>query len=334
MTDLPMTDPPMTDLPTTDLPMTDLPALVSDGFSPELWRDVPGFADLTDITYHRGVEAGGRQQPWARIAFNRPEVRNAFSPRSVDELIRALRHAAQTPSLVAVLLTGNNPSPKDGGYSFCSGGDQRFRGASGYEYGRTDVAGRTASGIENGGRLHILEAQYLIRTMPKVVVAVVDGWAAGGGHSLHVVADLTLACRQHGRFKQTDATVGSFDGGYGSALLARQVGQKRARQIFFLAQTYSADQAEAWGAVNQVVDHAAVETTAIAWAATIAAQSPQAIRMLKFAFNLADDGLAGQQRFAAEATRLAYGTAEGAEGRDAFLERREPRWEAFRKEIL
>jgi naphthoate synthase len=170
--------------------------------------------------------------------------------------------------------------------------------------------------------------------MPKVVIAVVDGWAAGGGHSLHVVADLTLACREHGQFKQTDATVGSFDAGYGSALLARQVGQKRAREIFFLAETYSAEQAETWGAVNRAVDHASVEATAVAWARTIAAQSPQAVRVLKFAFNLEDDGLAGQQMFAAEATRLAYGTAEGAEGRDAFLERRKPQWDAFRRQIL
>ncbi|MDR2453606.1 MAG: 1,4-dihydroxy-2-naphthoyl-CoA synthase [Bifidobacteriaceae bacterium] len=332
--------------------MTGLPALASDGFTPELWRDVPGFAALADITYHRGVErgpdrgaapapgAGERDQPWVRIAFNRPEVRNAFSPRTVDELIAALRHAAETPDVLAVLLTGNNPSPKDGGYSFCAGGDQRFRGARGYEYARTDEPGPSgASGPSGGagagaGRLHILEAQHLIRAMPKVVIAVVDGWAAGGGHSLHVVADLTLACRQHGRFKQTDATVGSFDAGYGSALLARQVGQKRARQIFFLAQAYTAEQAEAWGAVNSAVDHSAVEATALAWAAQIAAQSPQAVRLLKFAFNLADDGLAGQQLFAGEATRLAYGTAEAAEGRDAFLQGRPPQWEPFRRQIL
>jgi naphthoate synthase len=337
--------------------MTPLPALVSDGFTAERWRDVPGFENLADITYHRGVDRGAprgeRDQPWVRIAFNRPEVRNAFSPRTVDELIAALRHAAQSANVVAVLLAGNNPSPKDGGYSFCSGGDQRFRGASGYHYERTDqdggatlaaspnpagarqnTAAVSAAPGDSPGRLHVLEAQQLIRSMPKVVVAVVDGWAAGGGHSLHVVADLTLACREHGRFKQTDATVGSFDAGYGSALLARQVGQKRAREIFFLAEAYTAEQAEAWGAVNRAVDHTAVETTAIRWAETIAAQSPQALRLLKFAFNLADDGLAGQQLFAGEATRLAYGTAEGAEGRDAFLERRPPRWEPFRKQIL
>jgi naphthoate synthase len=315
--------------------------LLSDGFTADLWMAVTGFEDFTDVTYHRGVDrsAGGlTEQPWVRIAFNRPEVRNAFSPHTVDELIAVLRHAATSPDVVAVLLTGNGPSPKDGGYAFCSGGDQRFRGASGYVYdapvGDAAPAPPPASPPYGGGRLHILEAQTLIRTMPKVVIAVVDGWAAGGGHSLHVVCDLSIACREHGLFKQTDATVASFDAGYGSALLARQVGQKRAREIFFLAETYTAEQAEAWGAVNRAVPHAEVEDTAIAWAAQIAAQSPAAIRVLKFAFNLADDGLAGQQMFAAEATRLAYGTDEGAEGRDAFLEHRSPDWAPFRRQIL
>ncbi len=165
--------------------------------------------------------------------------------------------------------------------------------------------------------------------MPKVVIAVVDGWAAGGGHSLHVVADLSIACREHARFKQTDADVGSFDGGYGSAYLARQVGQKRAREIFFLAREYSAEDAERWGAVNEVAEHGDLEPLALEYARTIAGKSPQAIRMLKFAFNLADDGLAGQQVFAGEATRLAYLTDEAVEGRDAFLEHRAPDWSAF-----
>jgi naphthoate synthase len=295
---------------------------------------VAGFEHLTDMTYHQGLDAG-QGAPWVRIAFNRPEVRNAFSPHTVDELIQCLRHAAESPQVVAVLLAGNGPSPKDGGWAFCSGGDQRFRGPNGYEYARTDQEPPADGAAQRpAGRLHVIEAQHLIRTMPKVVIAVVDGWAAGGGHSLHVVADLTLACRQHGRFKQTDATVGSFDAGYGSGLLARQVGQKRARQIFFLAQTYTAEQAEAWGAVNQAVAHDDVEQTAIDWARTVAQQSPQAIRLLKFGFNLEDDGLAGQQMFAAEATRLAYSTAEGAEGRDAFLEHRPPNWDAFRKQVL
>jgi naphthoate synthase len=287
-----------------------------------------------------------RDQPWARVAFNRPEVRNAFSPRTVDELIAVLRHVAALPDVAAVLLTGNGPSLKDGGWAFCSGGDQRHRGPSGYEdapttpveaadgvraVGRAPAPGALPAGR---GRLHILEAQQLIRTMPKVVIAVVDGWAAGGGHSLAVVCDLALACREHGRFKQTDATVGSFDAGYGSALLARQAGQKRAREIFFLAREYSAEQAAAWGVINETAAHSDVEDAAIGYARMVAAQSPQALRALKFAFNLADDGLAGQQLFAAEATRLAYGTPEAREGRDAFLERRDPEWEPYRNQIL
>jgi naphthoate synthase len=307
--------------------MSDLPLRVSATFDPSRWRDIPGFEDLTDITYHRGVDRGEpseQDQPVVRIAFNRPEVRNAFTPQTVDQFIRVLRHAAETPEVVTVLLTGNGPSAKDGGWAFCSGGDQRVRGRSGYEHAPGSGA----------GRLHILEAQHLIRTMPKVVVALVDGWAAGGGHSLHVVADLSIACREHGLFKQTDATVGSFDAGYGSALLARQVGQKRAREIFFLAQTYTADQAVAWGAANEAVAHADVEARGWEYAQIIAAQSPQAIRVLKFAFNLPDDGMAGQQIFAAEATRLAYGTAEGMEGRDAFLQHRPPEWAPYRNQIL
>jgi naphthoate synthase len=179
------------------------------------------------------------------------------------------------------------------------------------------------------GRLHILEVQRLMRTMPKVVIAVVNGWAAGGGHSLHVVADLTIASRQHGKFKQTDATVGSFDAGYGSALLARQIGQKRAREIFFLAREYSAEDMVAMGAVNEAIDHERLEEVALEYAADIARQSPQAIRMLKFAFNLADDGLAGQQVFAGEATRMAYMTDEAVEGKEAFLEKRSPDWSSF-----
>src|SRR5690606_29638421 len=171
--------------------------------------------------------------------------------------------------------------------------------------------------------------QRLMRTTPKPVVAVVNGWAAGGGHSLHVVADLTIASREHGRFKQTDATVGSFDAGYGSALLARQVGQENARAIFFLAREYSAEEMVRLGAVNEAVDHERLEEVALEYAADINRQSPQAIRMLKFAFNLADDGMAGQQVFAGEATRLAYMTDEAVEGRDAFLQKRDPDWSSF-----
>ena len=314
-----------------------LPTPVSDTFDPTRWRTVDGFEDLTDITYHRGYarpapdQAGTgalpRDLPVVRVAFDRPEVRNAFRPHTVDELYRVLDHARTTSDVGTVLLTGNGPSPKDGVWAFCSGGDQRIRGRSGYQY----ASGETAEGVDpaRAGRLHILEVQRLIRTMPKVVVALVNGWAAGGGHSLHVVADLSIASREHARFMQTDANVGSFDGGYGSALLARQVGQKRAREIFFLAREYSADQALAWGAVNDVVDHAQIEEAGLEYARIIATKSPQAVRMLKFAFNLADDGLAGQQVFAGEATRLAYLTDEAVEGRDAFLERREPDWSGF-----
>ncbi|WP_324649504.1 1,4-dihydroxy-2-naphthoyl-CoA synthase [Georgenia sp. H159] len=304
-------------------------------FDPRRWRRVEGF-DLTDLTYHRAVDEQGADLPAVRIAFDRPEVRNAFRPHTVDELYRALDHARMTSDVAAVVLTGNGPSPKDGGWAFCSGGDQRIRGRDGYRYETDDAdphaeTARRREQIDpaRAGRLHILEVQRLIRTMPKVVIAAVSGWAAGGGHSLNVVCDLSIASRQHARFKQTDANVGSFDAGYGSGLLARQVGDKRAREIFFLAREYSAQDAERWGVVNEVVDHADLETTALGYALTIAGKSPQAIRMLKLAFNMVDDGLAGQQVFAGEATRLAYMTDEAAEGRDAFLERRDPDWSRF-----
>ncbi|MEV8164411.1 1,4-dihydroxy-2-naphthoyl-CoA synthase [Rothia kristinae] len=316
----------------TDTASADLPAVVSETFDPARWRVVEGFEDLTDVTYHRQVERDQtgrviRDLPCVRIAFDRPEVRNAFRPSTVDELYRVLDHARMTGDVGTVLLTGNGPSPKDGGWAFCSGGDQRIRGRDGYRY----AEGETAETIDpaRAGRLHILEVQRLIRTMPKVVIAVVSGWAAGGGHSLHVVCDLTIASREHGKFKQTDATVGSFDAGYGSALLARQVGQKFAREIFFLAREYSAQRMLEMGAVNEVVDHARLEETALEYTADIARQSPQAIRMLKFAFNLPDDGMVGQQVFAGEATRLAYMTDEAVEGRDAFLGKRDPDWSAY-----
>jgi naphthoate synthase len=281
-------------------------------FDKAQWKPVAGF-ELTDISYHRHVSLGV-----VRIGFSRPEVRNAFRPQTVDELYRALDHARMLADVGVVLLTGNGPSPKDGGWAFCSGGDQRVRGESGYQY-------------EEGGagRLHILEVQRLIRAMPKVVIAMVSGWAAGGGHSLNVVCDLSIASRQHAKFKQTDADVGSFDAGYGSALLARQVGQKNAREIFFLGETYDAQRAYELGVVNRVVDHENLEVEALKMAEAILAKSPTAIRMLKYAFNAADDGLLGQQLFAGEATRLAYGTKEAQEGRDAFLEKRKPDWSDF-----
>jgi naphthoate synthase len=290
-------------------------------FDPSLWKPIEGF-DFTDITYHRALDQGT-----VRIAFNRPEVRNAFRPHTVDELYRALDHARMSSDVGCVLLTGNGPSPKDGGWAFCSGGDQRIRGRSGYQY----ASGETAETVDpaRAGRLHILECQRLIRFMPKVVIAVVPGWAAGGGHSLHVVCDLTIASAEHAKFKQTDADVGSFDGGYGSAYLARQVGQKFAREIFFLGRTYSAEDMYKMGAVNEVVPHAELETTALQWAREINGKSPTAQRMLKYAFNLIDDGLVGQQLFAGETTRLAYMTDEAVEGRDSFLEKRAPDWSNY-----
>lgn len=294
---------------------------ISTLFDPAAWKPVPGFT-FTDITYHRAVDQGT-----VRIAFNRPEVRNAFRPLTVDELFTALDHARSTTDVGCVLLTGNGPSPKDGGWAFCSGGDQRIRGRDGYKY----ADGDTAESIEPGraGRLHILEVQRLIRFMPKIVICVVPGWAAGGGHSLHVVSDLTLASQEHARFKQTDADVASFDGGYGSAYLARQVGQKFAREIFFLGREYTADQAHQMGMVNAVVPHADLEKVALEWASEINAKSPMAQRMLKFSFNMLDDGLVGQQIFAGEATRLAYMTDEAQEGRESFLEKRDPDWSEF-----
>lgn len=296
--------------------------MISELFDPGAWLPVAGFEDLTDVTYHRAADQGT-----VRVAFDRPEVRNAFRPRTVDELYRCLDHARMTGDVGCVLLTGNGPSPKDGGWAFCSGGDQRIRGRDGYRY----ADGETADTIDpaRSGRLHILEVQRLIRTMPKVVVAVVPGWAVGGGHSLHATADLTLASAEHAIFKQTDTDVASFDGGFGSAYLARQIGQKRAREIFFLGRSYTAAEAFEMGMVNAVVPHAELEPTALEWAREINSKSPTAQRMAKFALNLIDDGLIGQQVFAGEATRLAYMTDEAVEGRDAFLAKRAPDWSAF-----
>jgi naphthoate synthase len=287
---------------------------VSELFDEREWEPVTGF-DFSDITYHRAVAHGT-----VRVAFNRPEVRNAFRPQTVDELYRALDHARMTTDVGCVVLTGNGPSPRDGGWAFCSGGDQRVRGKTGYEYGE---------GGPGVGRLHILEVQRLIRFMPKVVICAVPGWAAGGGHSLHVVCDLTIASREHARFKQTDTDVASFDGGFGSAYLARMVGQKRAREVFFLGLEYTAEEAHAMGMVNAVVPHADLERVALDWAARVNGKSPTAQRMVKFALNLIDDGLIGQQVFAGEATRLAYMTDEAEEGRNAFLEKRSPEWSRF-----
>lgn len=288
--------------------------MASELFDASRWNEVPGF-DFQDITYHRAKDQGT-----VRIAFDRPDVRNAFRPGTVDELYRALDHARMTTDVGCILLTGNGPSPKDGVRAFCSGGDQRIRGRDGYKY----AEGEEAASIDPGrtGRLHILEVQRLIRFMPKVVIAVVPGFAVGGGHSLHVTCDLTIASQEHAVFKQTDTDVASFDGGFGSAYLAKQIGQKFAREIFFLGKSYSAQEAKDMGMVNAVVPHADLESVALEWAAEINTKSPTAQRMAKFAMNLIDDGLVGQQVFAGEATRLAYMTDEAVEGRDAFLEKR------------
>ncbi len=303
---------------------------VSALFDPDRWTATDLDDDMRDVTYHRGTDTGA-----VRIAFDRPAVRNAFRPGTVDELAVALDDAKRRTDVGCVLLTGNGPSPKDGGWAFCSGGDQRVRGGTGYEYRDEGEGAGTAGedGSDTGGndvgRLHILEVQRAIRHIPKPVVAVVPGWAVGGGHSLHVVCDLTIASAEHAKFLQTDPDVASFDGGFGSAYLARQVGQKRAREVFFLGDTYDAEAAVEMGMANAAVDHEHLEERALEWAAEINAKSPTAIRMLKYAFNLADDGLVGQQVFAGEATRLAYTTDEAQEGRDAFVENRDPEFSEF-----
>lgn len=295
---------------------------VSEIFNPELWTEVPGF-QFQDITYHRAKDQGT-----VRIAFHRPECRNSFRPQTVDELFVALEHARTTADVGVVLVTGNGPSPKDGGWAFCAGGDQRIRGKDGYQYAD---GSKEMDQFERArlGRLHILEVQRLIRFMPKIVVAVVPGWAVGGGHSLHVVCDLTIASREHAIFKQTDPDVASFDSGYGSAYLAKMVGQKRAREIFFLGRNYSAQEAFEMGMVNAVVPHEDLEKVALEWGKEMNSKSPTAMRMLKYGFNMTDDGLVGQQLFAGEATRLAYGTDEAQEGRDAFLEKRPKNFSKF-----
>ena len=311
--------------------------MVSEIFDPDAWEQAG--PEFDDITYHRAVESGT-----VRIAFDRPEVRNAFRPKTVDELYDALDHAKRQTDVGCVLLTGNGPSPKDGGWAFCSGGDQTVRGEEGYEYSEAQRASEGTSGDEpregeegdadserasKSGRLHILEVQRLIRHIPKPVLCVVPGWAVGGGHSLHVVCDMTIASEEHALFKQTDPDVASFDGGFGSAYLAKQVGQKKAREIFFLGKNYDAEEAADMGMVNEVVAHEELEEVALDWAETMNEKSPTAMRMLKYAFNATDDGMVGQQVFAGEATRLAYMTDEAQEGRDAFVEGRDPDFDQF-----
>ncbi len=273
------------------------------------WKHIKDYEDIT-FKYLDGV---------ARIAFNRPEVRNAFRPKTVDELLDALVICHESQEIGVVLITGEGPSPKDGGWAFCSGGDQRIRSTTGYK------------GLDGVNKFNILDVQRQIRFMNKVVIAVVPGWAVGGGHSLHVVCDMTLASKEHAIFKQTDVDVARVDGGFGSAYLARQVGQKRAREIFFLGKSYSAQEAFEMGMVNAVVPHDELEQEAFDWAQEILTKSPTAIKLAKFGFNLIDDGLIGQQVYAGEATRLLYGTDEAKEGRDAFLEKRKRDFSSFPK---
>ncbi len=288
--------------------------MVSEIMNPEQWEPVDHF-DFNDITYHRAVDTGA-----VRIAFDRPEVRNAFRPQATEELFDALSHARQLTDVGCILLTGNGPSPKDGVWAFSSGGDQSFRGKKGYKHEGDQEHERGA----DIARYPILDVQRRIRRLPKPVIAVVPGWAVGGGHSLHVTCDLTLASKEHAKFKQTDPDVGSFDGGFGSATLARQVGQKKAREIFFLGKEYDAGEAKEMGMVNEVVPHENLESVALDWAREINKKSPTAIRFLKLSMNMDMDGQTGQQQLVGEATRLFYMTEEAQEGRDAFKENRQP----------
>lgn len=292
--------------------------MISPIFDSTAWNEITDF-EFQDITFHKAKNTGA-----VRIAFNRPDLRNAFRPQTVDELLTALEWAHRANDVGVILLTGNGPSSKDGGWAFCSGGDQNVRGKFGYEYKDTKSKMPLAH-----GRLHILEVQRMIRFMPKVVICMVPGWAVGGGHSLHVVCDMTIASKEHAIFMQSDANVASFDGGFGSAYLARQIGQKRAREVFFLEQKYSAQEAFEMGMANKVVPHTELEKTGLEWARIICSKSPTAIKMLKFGFNLIDDGLVGQQVYAGEATRLAYATEEAQEGRNAFLEKRKAQFDQY-----
>ncbi len=264
--------------------------------------------EYRDITYDK---ADGM----ARIAFNRPELRNAFRPETVFELLNAFADAREDTQVGVVLFTGNGPA-NDGSYAFCSGGDQRVRGSAGYV------------GADGVPRLNVLDLQRLIRSMPKPVIALVAGYAIGGGHVLHVVCDLTIAA-ENAVFGQTGPKVGSFDGGFGASYLARIVGQKKAREIWYLCRQYDAAEAEAMGLVNKVVPVEQLEEEGVRWAQEILAKSPLAIRCLKSAFNADCDGQAGLQELAGNATLLFYMTEEGQEGRNAFLEKRDPEFRKY-----
>ncbi|MCK6577065.1 MAG: 1,4-dihydroxy-2-naphthoyl-CoA synthase [Anaerolineae bacterium] len=270
------------------------------------WQEVRFYSD---ITYHKA-------EGIARIAFNRPEVRNAFRPKTIDEMIEAFRDAWRDPQIGVVLLTGNGPSPKDGKYAFCSGGDQKIRGDAGY---------RGDDGVE---RLNVLELQRIIRTMPKPVIALVAGYAIGGGHVLHVVCDLTIAA-DNAVFGQTGPKVGSFDGGFGASYLASIIGQKKAREIWYLCRQYDAKQALEMGLVNTVVPVEQLEAEGVQWARDILEKSPIAIRFLKAGLNADLDGQTGLQVLAGDATMLYYMSEEGQEGRNAYVQKRKPNFRRY-----
>jgi len=264
------------------------------------WKTVK---EYQDITYRKSGQV-------ARIAFNRPEVRNAFRPETLGELQDAFRDAGEDTRIGVVLLTGEGPA-RDGKYAFCSGGDQKVRGDAGYVGG------------DGTPRLNVLELQRYIRSMPKPVIALVAGYAIGGGHVLHVICDLTIAA-DNAVFGQTGPKVGSFDGGFGASYLASIVGQKKAREIWYLCRQYSAEEARAMGLVNEVVPIAELEAEGWRWAQDILDKSPLSIRLLKSAFNAAVDGQAGLQELAGNATLLFYMTEQAQEARNAFLEKRPP----------
>lgn len=265
--------------------------------------------EYEDITYKKwnGI---------ARVAFNRPEVRNAFRPQTITEMIDAFSHIWEDQEVGVVLLTGEGPSPRDGIHAFCAGGDQKVRGHAGYVGG---------DGVP---RLNVLQLQRIIRTMPKPVIALVNGYAIGGGHVLHVICDLSLAS-DNAIFGQTGPMVGSFDGGYGASYLASIVGQKKAREIWYLCRQYSAQEALDMGLVNKVVPLDELEAEGVQWALEIMEKSPIAIRFLKAGFNADIDGQTGLQVLAGDATMLYYMTEEGTEGKNAFVEKRKPNFRKY-----
>jgi naphthoate synthase len=269
--------------------------------TPVRWSPIGSYSDVLLERSDEGI---------ARITINRPEKRNAFRPRTVQELCDAFTRLRDDPAIGVVLFTGAGPAT-DGGWAFCAGGDQSVRGDGGY----VDESGLP--------RLNVLDLQRLIRSLPKVVIALVAGYAIGGGQVLHLLCDLSLAA-ENAVFGQTGPRVGSFDGGFGASYLARVVGQRKAREIWFLCRRYDAQQALAMGLVNQVVPLEQLEAEGVAWAREVLRHSPTAIRCLKAAFNAETDGMAGLQELAGQATHLFYRTAEGQEGRNAFLEKRDP----------